>query len=322
MTSILVTGGAGFIGSNFIRYFLHKYDDIEIINFDKLTYCGNLKNLSDIEDRDNYKFIKGDISNYNIINKVMKKVDAVIHFAAETHVDNSITDPFTFIKTNVLGTQVLLNAALKNNLKLFYHISTDEVFGELGETEKFSETTPYRPRSPYSASKAASDHLVRAYYETYDLPIIISNCSNNYGPYQYPEKIIPLFITNLIEGKKVPLYGDGKNVRDWLHVVDHCKAIDFIFNKGKIGETYCIGGDCELSNIELTKIILKNMGYNENMIKFVPDRKGHDFRYAMDFSKITNELGWKPKYKFKSGIKNTIKWYKKNISWWKELKKT
>jgi dTDP-glucose 4,6-dehydratase len=319
--NILVTGGCGFIGSNFIHYILKKYDDVKIINLDKLTYCGNLENLKEIEDNPRYEFIHGDICDAKLVNDTMKKVDAVIHFAAESHVDNSIKDASEFVKTNVLGTQVLLSAASSNNIKRFHHISTDEVFGSLGKTGEFNETTPYDPRSPYSASKAASDHLVRAFFHTHKLPIVITNCSNNYGPYQYPEKIIPLFITNLLEGEKVPVYGKGENIRDWLHVLDHCSAIDLVFDKGKNGETYCIGGDCNIRNIDMTQMILKEMGFEEEMVEFVEDRKGHDFRYAINFSKINKELGWKPEYDFKKGLKDTIEWYKNNKAWWTKLKK-
>lgn len=314
---ILVTGGSGFIGSNFVRYIINKYPDVNIVNIDKLTYNPDNDNLRDIENNPRYKFVKGDICDVRLVDKLVKGADAIIHFAAESHVDRSIRDSYPFITTNVVGTQILLDSALRNKCKLFYHISTDEVFGSLGNTGYFSENTPYNPRSPYSASKAAADHLVRAYYHTHKLPIIISNCSNNYGPYQFPEKVIPLFITNLLRGKKVPLYGNGENIRDWLHVLDHCEAIDLIFNKGKIGETYCIGGDCEIKNIEITKSILDEMGFGEEMIDYVTDRKGHDFRYAMDFSKIKKELGWKPRHDFKQGLRETISWYKNNANWWK-----
>tara|TARA_Y100000310_G_scaffold341586_1_gene441218 strand:+ start:1649 stop:2629 length:981 start_codon:yes stop_codon:yes gene_type:complete len=319
--NILITGGCGFIGSNFIYYILKKYDDVKIINLDKLTYCGNPNNLKEIENNPRYEFIQGDICDVKLVNDTMKRVDAVIHFAAESHVDNSIKDSSEFVKTNVLGTQVLLSAASSNNIKRFHHISTDEVFGTLGTTGEFNENTPYDPKSPYSASKAASDHLVRAFFHTHKLQGVITNCSNNYGPYQYPEKIIPLFITNLLQGKKVPVYGKGENIRDWLHVLDHCSAIDLVFNKGKDGETYCVGGDCNIKNLDMTKMILKEMGFGEEMIEFVQDRKGHDFRYAIDFSKINKELGWKPEYDFKEGLKDTIEWYKNNKSWWTKLKK-
>ena len=341
---ILVTGGAGFIGSNFIHYILKKYParnashsdaggpDYQIINLDALTYAGNLENLKEFEGNANYKFVKGDIGDKDLVNNLVKDVDTVVHFAAETHVDRSIMGPEEFIKTNVLGTFTLLEACKNNENKRFHHISTDEVFGSLGPNDKpFNESTSYDPRSPYSASKAASDHLVRAYFHTYGLPITISNCSNNYGPYMFPEKVIPLFVTNLMEGKKVPLYGDGMNVRDWLYVEDHCSAIDAIIHNGKIGETYCIGGNSEKSNKELTYKIIELMMGNvarggeaslraDDYIEFVKDRPGHDKRYAINFSKIKNELGWEPKVSFEEGLQKTIEWYKTNESWWKNIK--
>jgi len=317
---ILVTGGCGFIGSNFILQTLKAYPDYKIINLDKLTYAGNQKNLESIEDNPNYEFVKGDICDKELLDKLVKRVDAIVHFAAESHVDRSIHSADEFVKTNVLGTQVLLDSALRNGKKRFHHISTDEVFGALGETGKFSETTPYNPHSPYSASKAASDHLVRAYHDTHGLPITISNCSNNYGPYQFPEKLIPLFITNLMEKKKVPIYGKGLNIRDWVHVHDHNEAVLLILHKGKIGETYCIGGDSEMTNIAITKMLLEAFGVGDEVIEHVPDRKGHDFRYAIDFSKIKKELGWKPKHTFEEGLKETIEWYKNNEEWWRPLK--
>ncbi len=316
---ILVTGGCGFIGTNFILYMLKNHPEYEIINLDKLTYAGNPENLKNIES-ENYRFVQGDICDPEAVNKAMAEADAVVHFAAESHVDRSIESSGIFVKTNVLGTQVLLDAAYKNNIRRFHHISTDEVFGELDENGKFSESTPYNPRSPYSASKAAADHIVRSYFHTHDLPITISNCSNNYGPYQYPEKLIPLFITNLMDGKKVPVYGKGLNIRDWIHVDDHNEAVDMILHKGRIGETYCIGGDSELKNIEITRIILEEMGMDTSMIEYVEDRKGHDFRYAIDFSKIKRELGWKPRKAFRTGIKETVRWYKENEEWWRRLK--
>ena len=325
MSKILVTGGAGFIGSNFIKHWLNKYPNDSIVNLDVLTYAGNLENLREVENNKNYKFIKGDICDKNLVNDLVKEVDTIVHFAAESHVDRSILDAENFVKTNVLGTYNLLEAAKsagwRNGNKRFHHISTDEVFGHLGPDDPaFNESTPYAPRSPYSASKAASDHLVRAYYHTYKLPITISNCSNNYGPYHFPEKLIPLFITNLMEGKKVPVYGDGMNVRDWLYVEDHCEAIDMILKKGKIGETYCVGGNSEKPNIEITEKIIEFMGKDESSIEYVKDRPGHDRRYAIDFSKIKNELGWEPKVSFEEGLKKTIEWYKNNESWWKNIK--
>jgi len=321
---LLVTGGAGFIGSNFVHYWLKKYPKDEIVNLDKLTYCGNLESLRDIENLLNYEFVKGDICDPKIVNKVMKGVDVVVHFAAESHVDRSILYPAEFVMTNVVGTQVLLDMAIKHKVKKFHHISSDEVFGELelDSKEKFSETTPYDPRSPYSASKAASDHLVRAYYHTYKLPITITNCSNNYGPFQFPEKFIPLSITNLMEGKKIPIYGDGLYVRDWLYVEDHCRAIDLVLRKGKIGETYCVGGMTkDVPNIEVARKICRIMGKkSEEWIEHVRDRPGHDRRYAIDWSKIKEELGWQPLYDFDRYLKKTVEWYKKNEWWWKPLK--
>jgi len=323
---LLVTGGAGFIGSNFILYWLKKYLQDKIVNLDKLTYAGNLENLKSVEKNPNYIFVKGDICNSRLVNEIIAKyqIETIVHFAAESHVDRSITDPAPFIKTNIEGTYVLLEAALKNKIKRFHHISTDEVFGALPlkSKAKFNEKTNYNPRSPYSASKAASDHLVRAYHITYQLPATISNCSNNFGPYQFPEKLIPLAITNLIEGKKVPVYGDGLYVRDWLYVEDHCRAIDLILHKGKIGETYFIGGLTEdISNLEVIKKILKIMGKDKSFIEYVKDRPGHDRRYAIDWSKINRELGWKPKYIFDEALKKTVNWYIKNQSWWKRIKK-
>ncbi|HRY82123.1 MAG TPA: dTDP-glucose 4,6-dehydratase [Candidatus Moranbacteria bacterium] len=320
---LLITGGAGFIGSNFIHYWLKKYPEDKIVNLDLLTYAGNLENLKDIQDNQNYKFTKADIADKVEVNKIIseEKPDAIVHFAAESHVDRSILGPEEFVRTNILGTFNLLESARQNGNIRFHHISTDEVFGSLGPNDAlFNETTPYDPRSPYSASKASSDHLVRAYFHTFNLPITISNCSNNFGPYQFPEKLIPLFITNLIEDKKIPLYGDGMNVRDWLYVEDHSSAIDLILKKGKIGETYCIGGNSEKTNKEITYKILEIMSRGEEMIEFVEDRKGHDRRYAIDSTKIQRELGWIPKTNFEDGIKKTIEWYKENEDWWKKIK--
>jgi len=318
---LLVTGGAGFIGSNFIHYWLAKYPDDKIINLDVLTYAGNLENLADIDDKQNYQFIKGDICDVDLVNDLVKGVDLIVHFAAESHVDRSIMDSEDFIKTNVEGTRVLLDAAKNNGGVRFHHVSTDEVFGSLNPDDPpFNEETPYDPRSPYSASKAAADHLVRAYYHTYKLPVTISNCTNNYGPYQFPEKLIPLFITNLIEGKKVPLYGEGKNIRDWIHVDDHNRGVDAVIQKGEIGETYCLGGGNELTNLEITKEILKLMEVGEEMIEYVKDRPGHDFRYAMDISKANSELGWQPQVNFGQGLAKTVEWYRSNQDWWKKIK--
>lgn len=318
---ILVTGGAGFIGSNFIHYWLKKYPDDKIVNLDVLTYAGNLENLSDIENNKNYQFVKGDICDAALVDEIVKGVDLIVHFAAESHVDRSIQNSSDFIRTNVEGTRVLLDAAKHNGGVRFHHISTDEVFGSLKTGDpKFNEHTPYDPRSPYSASKAASDHLARAYCHTHKLPITISNCTNNYGPYQFPEKLIPLFITNLMEGKKVPVYGEGKNIRDWIYVDDHNAGVDAIIHKGKIGETYCLGGGNELTNLEITKKILELMNKGEEMIKYVADRPGHDFRYAMDIARAKDELGWEPKMDFSQGLTKTVEWYKNNEGWWKKLK--
>jgi len=317
---LLVTGGCGFIGSNFIRYLLEKYKDIEIINLDKLTYAGNLDNLKDIENDKRYHFIKGDICDEKLVDELGKRVDVIVNFAAESHVDRSITHPESFLKTNILGTFALLESAKKYKLR-FHQISSDEVFGslELESKNKFDETTCYFPRSPYSASKASADHLVNAYFHTFGVKTTISNCSNNYGEYQFPEKLIPLAITNLLDGKKIPIYGDGLNIRDWIYVLDHCRAIDLILEKGKIGETYCIGGDCEKKNIDVAKAILKNMGFEEEIIEFVKDRAGHDRRYAINCEKI-KQLGWKQEYDFETGIKETIDFYKNNKAWWEKLK--
>lgn len=318
---LLVTGGAGFIGSNFILYWLKKNSSDSIVNLDKLTYAGNLENLKSIKNNKNYKFIKGDICDFNIVEPLVKDCDIIVHFAAESHVDRSILGPVEFVKTNVNGTQVLLEAARKYNRR-FHHISTDEVFGSLSleRKEKFCETTPYHPNSPYSASKAGSDHLVRSYYETYGLPITISNCTNNYGPYQFPEKFIPLFITNLIIDKKVPIYGDGLNVRDWIYVDDHNRGVELIIKKGKIGETYCLGGESEKSNLEIAKLILREFKKDDTYIEYVKDRPGHDRRYAMDISKIKKELGFKLTKTFEQGVKETVNWYINNQEWWKKIK--
>lgn len=320
---LFITGGAGFIGSNFILYWMKNHPDDSIINFDALTYAGNLENLSSIEKNPHYSFIKGDITNSEIIEKAMLGVDTVVHFAAESHVDRSISGPAAFVKTNVLGTQILLDAAVKNNVKRFHHVSTDEVFGalELNSSEKFNESTRYDPHSPYSASKAGSDHLVRAYHDTYGLPITISNCGNNYGPYHHPEKLIPLAITNLLESKKVPVYGDGLYVRDWIYVEDHARAIDLILSKGKIGETYCVGGLMEdINNKEVVMKIIKLLGKDESSIEYIKDRPGHDRRYALDWSKIKNELGWEPQGNFDELLAKTVEWYKQNENWWKSVK--
>lgn len=320
---LLVTGGAGFIGSNFILYWMKNYPDDSVVNFDKLTYAGNLENLKQVEKNPKYSFVHGDICDAHDVEEAMKDIDTVVHFAAETHVDRSITGPAVFAMTNVIGTQILLDAAVKYSVKRFHHVSTDEVFGSLDllDTNKFSERTNYNPRSPYSASKAGSDHLVRAYAHTYGLPITITNCSNNFGPYQFPEKLIPLAITNILEGKKVPVYGDGFYVRDWLYVEDHCRAIDVILQKGKVGETYCVGGLTEdINNLDVIKKTLAFLGKGEDAIEFVKDRPGHDRRYAVDWSKIKQELGWEPQHTFDEWLEKTITWYKENREWWAHIK--
>ena len=320
MVKILITGGAGFIGSNFVKYMLNQHKDYEIVNLDALTYCGNLENLSDIEDNPNYTFVKGDIRDKSVVDDLVKDSDYVINFAAESHVDRSIEDPEIFIKSNVLGTQVLLNAAKEYGVEKYIQISTDEVYGTLGKEGYFTETTPLQPNSPYSASKAGGDLITRAYFETFDLPINITRCSNNYGPYQFPEKLIPLMISNTLEDKKLPIYGDGKNIRDWLHVYDHCSAIDLVLHEGKIGEVYNIGGNNEKQNIDIVKLILNELDKDESLIEFVTDRLGHDRRYAIDSSKIQEQLGWKPKYTFEMGIKETIQWYLDNQEWINQVK--
>lgn len=319
---ILVTGGAGFIGSNFILYMMEKYPDYKIVNLDKLTYAGNLENLISLKDNPNYTFVQGDICDRDAVERAMDGCDWVVHFAAESHVDRSISAPALFVHTNVLGTQVLLDVARGKEIERFHHVSTDEVFGSLSLDkleERFTEQTPYSPRSPYSASKAASDHLVRAYGETYGLPTTISNCSNNYGPYHFPEKAIPLFITNAMQDKPLPIYGTGKAIRDYLYVTDHAAAIDVILHRGLVGETYCVGGDAEKNGIDVADTVLGLLQKPESLKTFVADRKGHDMRYAMDHSKITNELGWKPTVTFEEGMKKTIAWYKNNEQWWQRI---
>ncbi|MCB7480637.1 dTDP-glucose 4,6-dehydratase [Christiangramia sediminis] len=328
--SILVTGGAGFIGSHLVRHFVKKYPDYKIYNLDSLTYAGNLENLKDIEELSNYEFIKADITDETMIAELFHKYqfDKVIHLAAESHVDRSISNPLAFVKTNIIGTLNLLNAfksIWKDNFegKLFYHVSTDEVYGSLGETGLFKETTSYSPNSPYSASKAGSDHFVRAYGETYGIPYVVSNCSNNYGPFQFPEKLIPLMINNIIEQKELPVYGDGKYTRDWLYVEDHVEAIDLIFHKARKGETYNIGGLNEWKNIEVISLLCeilddkldREKGSSEKLIYFIKDRPGHDRRYAIDSTKIAKELGWKPSINFREGLIKTIEWYLKNPEW-------
>ena len=315
MTTILVTGGAGFIGSCFIRHELKKHPDYNIINLDALTYCGNLENLKDVENNPNYRFVHGNICDKNLVRELIDEVDCVINFAAESHVDNSIKNPEIFIETNVQGTLNLLQASKEIGIERFLQVSTDEVYGSLGQTGYFYETTPLAPNSPYSASKASADMLVRAYRETYGLPTLNTRCSNNYGPYQYPEKLIPFFISKLLKNEKVPVYGVGLNVRDWLYVYDHCEAIDVVLHKGKVGEIYNIGGHNEKTNLEITKLILSAMGKDENSIEYVEDRLGHDKRYAISNDKITTELNWTPSLTFEAGIKLTIDWYLSNQDW-------
>ena len=335
--NILVTGGAGFIGSHFVNLFTNKYSDYQIYNLDILTYASNLRNLNDIKGKNNHHFIKADICDFKLIKEIFVKykINKVVHFAAESHVDRSIKDPFIFLKTNVMGTLNLLQAAKEvwskdYSNKLFYHISTDEVYGSLNLQDKlFSELTRYDPHSPYAASKASADHFVRAFSYTYGVPILISNCSNNYGPYQYPEKLIPLLITNIINNKPLPIYGKGDNIRDWLYVEDHINAIDLIFHNGKLNETYNIGGYNEWRNIDLTKLIIKitdhllkrKEGTSEKLINYVKDRHGHDLRYAIDATKIKNELGWSPSFKFEEGLEKTVKWYLENQNWIKKNNK-
>ncbi|MBU1032105.1 dTDP-glucose 4,6-dehydratase [Patescibacteria group bacterium] len=316
---ILVTGGAGFIGSNFIHYWVKSHPEDQIVNLDVLTYAGHLESLKDLEGNPNYTFIKGDITDENTVKSAMSGVEIVVHFAAESHVDRSIVNPLQFVKTNVLGTAILLNAALDAKVKRFHHVSTDEVYGQLDSNDPpFTENSPYNPRAPYSASKAGSDHMVRAYFETYGLPITITNCANNYGSYHDPEKLIPRFITNLLEGKKVPLMGRGENIREWLHVEDHAEAIDFVLQKGKVGETYLIQGE-EKTNMEITKMILNALGMDESMIEYVEHRLGHDFRYAINGEKLQS-LGWERKHNVGEDLPKVAEWYKANQWWWKPFK--
>ena len=316
---ILVTGGAGFIGSCFVRHMLNKHPDYKIINLDALTYAGNIENLDDIKNNPNYTFVKGNICDKKLARELIAECDCVINFAAESHVDRSITNPEIFIETNVQGTLNLLQASKELGIDRYLQVSTDEVYGTLGKTGYFYETTPLAPNSPYSASKASADMLTRAYFETYKLPVLNTRCSNNYGPYQYPEKLIPFFISKLLKSEKVPVYGDGLNVRDWLYVYDHCEAIDVVLHKGKIGEVYNIGGHNEKTNLEITHLILDAMGKDESSIEYVQDRLGHDRRYAISNDKITSELGWKPSLTFEEGIKLTIDWYLNNQKWIEQI---
>ncbi|MCK4533693.1 dTDP-glucose 4,6-dehydratase [bacterium] len=317
---ILVTGGAGFIGSNFIRFILNKYPDYKIINLDKLTYCGNLDNLRDLEQNSRYKFVKGDISDEKIVNELIKDIDVVINFAAESFVDKSINEAKDFITTNIFGTFCLLEAAKKNKINRYIQISTDEVYGSI-EKGSFKETDNLKPSSPYSSSKASADLLAYSYWVTFNLPAIITRSSNNFGPYQFPEKIIPLFVTNALNNQPLPLYGDGMNVRDWLYVLDHCRAVDMVLHKGKTGEVYNIGGENEITNVQLTKMILEILNKPTELIKPVKDRLGHDRRYAVDCTKIKEELGWQPQVNFQQLLAETIEWYKTNEEWWRKLKK-
>lgn len=318
--TMLVTGGAGFIGSNFIRHMLTEHPDTRIVNLDALTYAGNLENLRDVAGNPNYTFVRGDICDPETVAAVFRNhpIDTVVHFAAESHVDRSISDGAAFVRTNVLGTFTLLDCARKHGVRRFIHISTDEVYGSTREGS-FAETDTLNPSSPYSSSKAASDLLARSFFITHGLPVIVTRCTNNYGPYQFPEKLIPFFTTNLLQGKKVPVYGTGRNVRDWLYVIDHCRAIDFILQHGEPGEIYNIGGGAEMTNLEITRKILELLGEDESMIEYVPDRKGHDFRYSLDFGKL-RKLGWKPAYRFDDALEATVKWYVENEWWWRPLK--
>jgi len=321
MLRLLITGGAGFIGSNFIRYILREHPDWEVVSLDKLTYAGNLENLKDVKNDSRYRFILGDIADRELIDKLFSQgFDVVVNFAAESHVDRSILDPSPFVRTNIQGPQVLLEGARQHQVKLFIQVSTDEVYGSLGAAGKFNEESPLLPSSPYSASKAATDLLCRAYHRTYGLPVIITRCSNNYGPFQFPEKLIPLAITNALEGKPIPIYGDGLNVRDWIHVEDHCCALDMAIQKGKQGEIYNIGADNERTNLEMVRRILDIVEKPHSLITFVSDRPGHDRRYALDTTKIHRELGWEPRHSFAESLQRTIEWYIKNESWWRRVK--
>jgi dTDP-glucose 4,6-dehydratase len=320
--NLLVTGGAGFIGSNFVHYMLDKYADLQIVDLDLLTYAGNIHNLDDLKDNPRHTFVQGNIVNRELVAYLIKQnqIDAIINFAAESHVDRSILHPEVFVETNVQGTLALLDTAKKLRVGKYLQVSTDEVYGTLGQEGYFKETTSLAPNSPYSASKASADLLVRAYFETYGMNVNITRCSNNYGPYQFPEKLIPLMTSNGMDGKKLPIYGDGKNIRDWLHVSDHCKAIDLVLHQGQPGEVYNVGGHNEHTNNEIVHLIIDQLGLSENEIEYVKDRLGHDRRYAIDPTKIETELGWKPEYTFERGIKETVDWYRNNEAWWRPLK--
>ncbi|PGZ96516.1 dTDP-glucose 4,6-dehydratase [Bacillus pseudomycoides] len=320
--NILVTGGAGFIGSNFVHYILKVYENYHVINYDALTYSGNLENLRSVEQDPRYVFLKGTVQNRELLEYVVQKykVDAIVNFAAESHVDRSIENPIPFYDTNIIGTVTLLEIVKKYPHIKMVQVSTDEVYGSLGEVGKFTEQTPLDPSSPYSSSKASADMIALSYYKTYQLPIIVTRCSNNYGPYQYPEKLIPLMITNALEGEKLPLYGDGLNIRDWLHVNDHCRAIDVVLHKGKVGEVYNIGGNNEKINVEVVEQVLALLGKGKEDIDYIIDRLGHDRRYAIDATKMKTELGWQPAYTFEEGLEETVRWYKQNVQWWRPLK--
>jgi dTDP-glucose 4,6-dehydratase len=321
MKNILVTGGAGFIGSNFVRYILRTHGDLNVVNFDKLTYAGNLENLKECEGDPRYHFIRGDICERGEVEKAIRNhhIDTVVHFAAESHVDRSILGAGVFITTNVLGTQVLLDVSKETGIDRFVHVSTDEVYGSLGTEGKFMESTPLHPNSPYAASKASSDMVALAYQHTFGLPVVVTRCSNNYGPYQFPEKLIPLMIANALDGKPLPVYGQGLNVRDWLHVSDHCRAVDIVRQRGMPGQVYNIGGNNEWKNIDIVRLLLKSLEKPESLIRYVKDRPGHDTRYAIDASKITRELGWSPSWTFEKGLANTIAWYRANETWWRRV---
>lgn len=323
---LLVTGGSGFIGSNFINYWLEKYSNDSVINLDAMTYAANPRTPEVHKEKfsDRYSFVKGDITDEKLVNELVSQVDIIVHFAAETHVDRSVHSPNMFLNTNITGTFILLEAAKNNGLKRFHHISTDEVYGtlELGSEDKFLESTQYNPRSPYSASKAGSDHLVNSYFHTYGLPVTLTNCSNNYGPFHFPEKVIPLYITRLIQGKKIPIYGEGKAVRDYLYVIDHCKAIELVIQKGEVGENYCVGGDSERNTVQVADAIIDSLGADRSLVVHTKDRPGHDPRYAIDHSKLTKDLGWKPEVSFEEGVKMTIDWYKDNEDWWRPISKS